>query len=311
MAKSLSIDTLFDLLGILRSGSTIALEELSEQSGLEIKELERALEMLASIDVGLDYIDLTIEGDQLVVGNLPVVTRQVLKLNQKQMLAFILALRLGGVPESSELYQSMASSLSHDWGSDLFEDFFRIIAPAHSFDVFRDLAIGHKNSWPVEIEYLNTRGVKTTRRIDVANLSIEREGWYVHGFDHTSREPRTFKLGRILSSSIISLVSSKAKDNLQAVRDSLEALECNIERNAMVRFARRADYVPRDWPMTRSARMSADGSLTISVDISNKAWLANRIVELGGQAQVVAPLSLRAEIAQLARAKYEEYRASL
>lgn len=310
MSRAIQVDVLLELLGTLESFSTLSLKKLSEQIEVDPEELRSNLSLLSEINIGLDYIDVRVEGDVVSVGMLPVAVRKVLEFNNNQMLAFMLALRMSGVPSDSELYQKLSLGLSSEWGVDFVENYFTIVGPAHSFEVFKTLAIGLRNSIPVQISYQNSAGILSSRKIDIAQMSIEREGWYVMGHDHNAKAVRTFKLSNIFDAYLLDLDRSKASDNTglpEASSDFVFSEERNASE-ATVRFKSRGDYSTRDWPFAKSEKTRIDGAIDIRIDVVNKSWLANQIIELGGRAEVISPLGLRRYVADCAHERLEKYR---
>lgn len=309
MAKNkFQISALFELLGTLKMNSSISLEELSRLVDLDKDELIDALQALSRMEFDYDYVDLSIEGDMLYVGNLPGKPFEILELKERQMLAITLALRLCGVPIESDLYRSISDTLSSNWGQDFAEEYFSIFGPAHSFEIFKNLAVAHQNSFPVEIEYLSMQNRRSTRKIDVAQMSIEREGWYVHGYDYASGELRTFKLSRITEVFLITLEQSKGHKNFGVFRDTREALSQNEEKEVVVRFKSRADFSARDWPEASSPRTLTTGAVEVVIKVVNLYWLANRVIELGGKAEVIGPKNVREFVKDFAASKLEAFR---
>lgn len=311
MSSTIKVDVLLELLGTLESFSTLSLKELSEHIDVDPEELRSNLLLLSEINIGLDYIDLHVEEDVVSIGMLPVAVRKVLEFNNSQMLAFMLALRMSGVPRDSELYQKLSLGLSSEWGVDFVENYFTIVGPAHSFEVFKTLAIGFRNSIPVQITYQNSAGIISSRKIDIAQMSIEREGWYAMGHDHNAKAIRTFKLSNIFDAHLLDLDRSKASNNIGLPEASSDFVfdEASKAQETTVRFKSRGDYSVRDWPFAKSEKSRVDGSIDIQIDVVNRSWLANQIIELGGRAEVISPLALRTYVTDCARERLEKYRA--
>lgn len=295
------ISKMLDIVSTFEPYTSCSLSELSVETGIPAEDLRTELLMLREFDIGFGYIDIEIEDDEVRVGQLPPVFSKILQLDNMQMLAFALALHMTGLASDTTLLDKLYQGAEGSWSREFIEKHIFVYPFAHSTQVFKMLAIGLRNSYPVRITYTKDR-VETERLIDVARMSLESQGWYVSGYCRKAKEQRIFRLDAITNAEIIYLERSRATDNLEPAESAQDALERAAQNadNATIHFDSRSSFVSQEWPLSSEPAFGEDGSVTIQIPVVNEKWVARQIVSLCGQAKVIEPAWLKASVRDFA-----------
>jgi predicted DNA-binding transcriptional regulator YafY len=164
----------------------------------------------------------------------------------------------------------------------------------------------------VRIEYTTGRtGETSVRDLDPYRVWYRSGGLYVIGHDHKSDEVRTFAVDRIGRATLLGAHFEVPADfDFEARTASAFGVVAERPETVCIRFAPRwALYVQEhEWhPSQRSAK-TEDGGVELTMEVGLGEELRGWVLSFGAGAEVLAPDSLRAEVAEeLARAG-EQYR---
>jgi proteasome accessory factor C len=147
----------------------------------------------------------------------------------------------------------------------------------------------------VEIEYLKEEEDAPTVHL-VEPYSIERRlpHWYVHTWDRTRDDERSFRLDRMRSATIT--------DEEFEPREGFEPGELG---GALVARVLYSPAVAR-WEVERGARLLTDGSAVNEQTVGSAEWLIGEILRYRGEAELLEPPELRRRIAKRAQALARE-----
>jgi proteasome accessory factor BC len=142
----------------------------------------------------------------------------------------------------------------------------------------------------VEIEYLKEEETAPSAHL-VEPYTIERRlpHWYVHTWDHTRDDERSFRLDRMRS--------ARLTDEEFEPRGGFEP---GVLSGALVARVLYSPAVAR-WEVERGGRPLADGSAINEQKIGSSEWLIGEILRFRGEAELLEPPELRREIAKRAR----------
>ncbi len=144
----------------------------------------------------------------------------------------------------------------------------------------------------VELTYLSTSDSETsTRTVEPYSLERRLPHWYVHTWDRTREGERSFRLDRMHTAELL--------DKRYEPRVEFDPTELKEARMATVWYS---PAVARWRLERRTATPLKDGSALEETAIGSASWLASEIFAARGDAAVVQPLDLRAEIAGRAAA---------
>ncbi len=153
------------------------------------------------------------------------------------------------------------------------------------------LARGMRELKLVEIEYLK-EGEETPALHVVEPYTIERQlpYWYVHTWDRTRDDERSFRLDRMRE--------ARAIEETFAPRPGFDP---GVLAGALVA---RVIYTPEvaRWEVEKGARPLVDGSAITESKVGSEEWLIGEILRYRGEAILLEPPELRRRIAERAKA---------
>jgi proteasome accessory factor C len=152
------------------------------------------------------------------------------------------------------------------------------------------LSNGIKRRRLVEVEYVKV-GEEAVVAHTVEPYWLERQlpHWYVHTWDRTRDDARSFRLDRMRSATL--------KPEKFEPREGFEPDRLRDARVARIHYSKQ---VAR-WEVERGAQPLRDGSATAEQKVGSPEWLVGEILRFRGEAVVVEPADLRRSVAQRAR----------
>jgi proteasome accessory factor C len=142
----------------------------------------------------------------------------------------------------------------------------------------------------VELEYLKEEEGTPTMHI-VEPYTIERRlpHWYVHTWDRTRDDERSFRLDRMRSATL-----------LEEEFEPRDGFEPGLLEGARIARVLYSPAVAR-WEVERGARPLSDGSAINEQKIGSNEWLVGEILRYRGEAELLEPPELRRQIAKRAQ----------
>ena len=164
------------------------------------------------------------------------------------------------------------------------------------------------------IEYLTqSRGEVTRRVVDPYHLHNHAGAWYLIGYDHRRHVVRTFHLSRVRKAALQKRAFERRADfDVRAyLREGFSMMRGEKPERVAVRFdPYQARWIAeRTWHPTERRERHTDGSLTLHFELSGLDGVKRWVMSYGSHAEVLAPASLRREVAQEARRMARVYRA--
>ena len=149
----------------------------------------------------------------------------------------------------------------------------------------------------VEIEYLKPEEQEVVTR-SVEPYSIERRlpHWYVHTWDIDRDQPRSYRLDRMRNARVLR--------KSFAPREGFDPSELHSATTARIWYS---PAVAR-WEVEKGARPLVDGAALADKSVGSAEWLVGEVVSYRGEAIVLEPAELRAQVALRARALAAELR---
>ena len=141
--------------------------------------------------------------------------------------------------------------------------------------------------------------------LHVYRLAFIHRGWYVVGYSELHKEPRTFKVERILQ---ITLLDSRFRTprtfNLDDYFGHAWSMIRGDQRHRVrIRFGKKvaANVDEVAWHKTQRTRFQEDGSLLFEVEVDGIEEISWWILGYGDQAEVLEPKELRESVARHAQ----------
>jgi predicted DNA-binding transcriptional regulator YafY len=147
----------------------------------------------------------------------------------------------------------------------------------------------------VEIEYLKEEeGTPALHLVEPYTIERRLPHWYVHTWDRTRDDERSFRLDRMRS--------ARLTDDEFEPRD---AFEPGVLSGTLVARVLYSPTVAR-WEVERGATALADGSAINEQKIGSPEWLVGEILRYRGEAELLEPPELRRRIAERAKSLARE-----
>jgi proteasome accessory factor C len=142
----------------------------------------------------------------------------------------------------------------------------------------------------VELEYLKEEeGTPTLHVVEPYTIERRLPHWYVHTWDRTRDDERSFRLDRMRSATL-----------LEEEFEARDGFEPGLLEGALVARVLYSPAVAR-WEVERGARPLSDGSAINEQKIGSKEWLVGEILRYRGEAELLEPPELRRQIAKRAQ----------
>lgn len=307
----------------------IDIEEAAAELQVSQQQLEAdlALLFLCGTPGGMpdDLIEADWEDGRVYLGNAEAISRP-LRLGRDEALALIVALRtLGEIPGLTErdaldrtlakLEDAISSAAAPTVQAareriqvDMAEG-----AGAETLAALRD-ALARKQR--VHLRYLvAARDESTEREVDPMRLTSAEGRWYFEGWCHRSAAVRLFRLDRIEE---VTVLDTPGEPPPHARSRDLDAgifqpgpHDLLVTLRLAPAAAWVADYYPHvshePAPPENSTGQATGGGTILRLHTGDVAWLRRLLWRLGGQATVLEPAFLAAEVAQGARAALSAY----
>jgi len=314
-----------------RQGIDIEQAAAELQVSREQLEADLALLFLCGTPGGMpdDLIEADWEDGRVYLGNAEAISRP-LRLGRDEALALIVALRtLGDIPGLTERDAldrtlakledaiSSAAAPAVAAASDRIQVDMAEGAQGEILAALRDALHRRRR---VHLRYLvPARDESTERDVDLMRLTSAEGRWYVEGWCHRSAAVRLFRLDRIEAVTVLDVPGEPPQQ--ARPRDLDAGIFQHSPDDLLVTLALApsaawvADYYPhvshepdRRGPDAPGAGAGAGaGGTILRLHTADVAWLRRLVWRLGGQAVVLEPAALAAEVAQGAAAALTAY----
>ncbi len=156
--------------------------------------------------------------------------------------------------------------------------------------LIRTLSEGIKRRRLVDIEYVKVgEEAVVTHSVEPYWLERQLPHWYVHTWDRTREDVRSFRIDRMRSATM--------RPEKFEPREGFEPDRLRDARVARIHYSKR---VAR-WEVERGAQPLRDGSATAEQKVGGTEWLVGEILRFRGEAVVLEPPDLRKSVARRAR----------
>src|SRR4051812_48995247 len=301
---------LVTLAGILieaaRTGSQLSVREVRDSLQISADELREDIDVLNVVNFGggsyVLYAEVsgdTIEVDPEPYGDNFAKPARLLPLEAKALVA---AIDLLGdhIPEGSlaSARERIVAALGRDPATDGLQI---TTASGRDPEVARVVSQAIAERRLLDLEYYKENEDEfTSRRVEPYQLLNGQEGWYVHSFDVERDAPRSYRLDRIKSATVL--------DDQFEPRDGIEPDVRGWPKTGEVETSRAA----RVWVSPERARWAredrrvveelADGSVVVELHYAGENWLSREILKEAGDAVVLEPEDARRAVLEAAEA---------
>ncbi len=291
----MKIDRLISIIMILNNKGKVTAKDLSEKFEVSTKTIQRDMEIIerAGIPIvsykghqgGYSIIDgYRVNKSSMTGDEVNLLKKLLMGINKsyenKEATTLINKLEVIKPEMESSLNDRLVIDFS-TWGkSEELTDTINII----------DDAIKNRN--PIEFDYINGNGEKTSRKVDPYKIIFKSLAWYVYGFCTLKNEMRVFKITRI--------ENIKVKKEKFIYREELmENLfgEKEIEKNKItIRIPSKIKEMIKEGFPEFELIKERDEFIIATINVPCGKWIEGIILSFGDCIEVLSPLSLRESI---------------
>jgi proteasome accessory factor BC len=279
-----------------QSSATIPAGELAERFNIPPEQLDDHLQLLNLVNFGggCYAVYAALDGDEVHVEKelFGDTFRRPPRLTPLEARAIQLALEFVGpsiAAQANTQLDRVRQKLADTFGEFDVEEPRERIALTEEEQLIATLSLALAEHRLVEIEYMAVGEETTVRVIEPHALERELPWWYVHSWDRTRDAQRSFRLDRMRRADLL--------DEEFEPRPELVPQKLQDVSTARVLFS---PAVGR-WRVERGAQLLAKGYALEDVRFGSLDWLVGEILSHRGEAEVLEPAELRAEV--LRRAK--------
>jgi proteasome accessory factor C len=293
---------LLALLGRLKPGTRIPLDDLARELGITPAEVASEFETLSVCGVWpydpLGLVPVFVDDDAIeVFGEVPAL-RGPVRLSAREASALAAAMQTAGFKASDPLPSRLLAAASATFDADEVEHVVRASIESHDPSVYETLARASAERRVVTIDYLGTTDDRpVSRDVEPIALFAERGAWYLTAWCRRAGGWRTFRLDRMRT---VRASDERFSDARAVSAGSPRAFDPAGLPTARLRFARAEEFTERDWPGAVVAETTAEGAALVDVPFAGMAWIARRVCARLGEVEVLEPPSLRTAVAELA-----------
>lgn len=301
------VQRILALVPYLVANPGVAKTTVAERFGLTLDELAADLDLVLMIGVppfsGGDYIDVDDEGDTVTLRMADSFRRPV-RLSPAEGLALLAAgralLAVPGAESEGPLGRALGKLESALGAPELVVD---LGAPPF-FDLVREACAEGRR---IRIDYWSAgRDETTTRTVDPYSVFHATGEWYLEAFCHRAGADRLFRIDRIHSLERLDETFARPDDlagDLDVYRPRPDDPRVTVDLDPA------AAWVIERFP-TEAVLHRDDGSVRVTLAVTEPAFLARLLLQLGPQARVVEPAEWRTIAVEPAARILDRYRAN-
>ncbi len=318
MSSQAQVRRLLSLVPYLRKHDGAAMTDVARSFGITVKTLREDLNVLWMcgmpgltpgdlIDIDMDAVD----GEGVIhLSNADYLTRP-LRLAADEALALVLALRtlreVAGPGERDAIDRAL-TKLEAAGGQPHAPDQASVNVTAARDEIQARVNEGLQRQLRLDLTYDVASRAETTRRmVDPLRVFVLEGYGYLEAWCYSARSLRTFRLDRIAAVEVtdtpIETHDVQLKDLSTGWFDTLrDAPLVTLE------LSRAAAWVAEYYPSEQAA-VHDDGSMTVSLRVTDPAWLRGLLLRLGAGARVVSPVGAGDSAAEAAQEALDQYAA--
>lgn len=318
MTSQAQVRRLLSLVPYLRKHDGVAMVDVARDFGISLKTLREDLNVLWMCGMpGLspgDMIDIdmdAVEGEGVIhLSNADYLTRP-LRLAADEALALVLALRtlreVAGTGERDAIDRALAK-LGTASGHPHAPDQASVNVTAAREEISARVNEGLRQGLRLDLTYDVASRAETTRRmVDPLRVFVLEGYGYLEAWCYSAGGLRTFRLDRIAAVEVTDVAVAAHDVELKDL--STGWFERWSDAPLVILELRpQAAWVAEYYPVEQVVA-HPDSSLTVTLRVTDPAWLRSLLLRLGAGARVVAPAGAGDSAAEAAQEALEQYQA--
>ena len=273
----------------------VGVDEAAAEFGVTPAQLRKDLELafLCGLPGHLpdDLIDVSLDGDTIVVSNADTIARP-LRLGPDEALALLVGLRtLAAVPgghDRDALDRTLAKLQTA--AGDAADGAERITVQVEGdADVLARLRPALENGHRVHLRYyVPARDEVTSRDVDPIRLVVLGGRTYLEGWCRTAEATRTFRLDRIAEVTELDVAADVPPGAGRSDLDDDVFAPDEAQTLATVAVTAAGRWLVEAYPV-ESVTESPDGGALVQLRVGDTGWLRRLMLRMGGAARVIDP----------------------
>ena len=158
----------------------------------------------------------------------------------------------------------------------------------------------------LQILYCGATGETSSRNIHPYTLVFKDKNWYLQAFCEKANDYRTFKVNRIVETSITQ--ERFTEDGTGAPPLEYGALTASTYANICLRFSSSMAYRVYDDFDRATIDQQPDGSLVVCANMPLDWLMLDYLITFGTELEIIMPVSLRAKLADYAERIYRHHK---
>ncbi|MDR2956960.1 MAG: YafY family transcriptional regulator [Coriobacteriales bacterium] len=298
----MKINRLIEIITILLNRQTVTARELAERFDVSRRTIYRDIEVLSSAGVPI-YSDKGKGGGISILEDYTLNKALLSKSESDGLILALKAMASTDYPEADSLLDKVSAifknSRANDWIEIDLDSWNNKVNEDNKFTKIRDAI---RDSTVIYFDYINGKGVKSSRLVEPIKLMFNAYTWYLIAYCYFRCEQRMFRLSRIRNIELLDQHFTKrtvAEQEKPVVRAPLVELKLRCDAKVLNRLY---DAFDEQYIIQNN-----DGSFDLIVQIPDEEWVFGFILSFGNHVEVIEPEHIRLEIKNRAKKIYEQY----
>lgn len=285
----MKIARLLEIVTILLNRKTITATELSRRFEVSVRTIYRDIDVLSA--AGVPIFTMQGSGGGISIMDEYSIDRAILNDHEKNSILLALkTLQAIQYPEIDQVLEKLGSAFRQNISDWIAIDFSPWGADPNQYDKFANLKMAILKTLVIEIDYINSRNVRTTRAVEPHRLVFKSQAWYLWGFCQLRQDYRTFRISRIKRVAVGKETFDRSRTHIVPA-DRPDPSQ-PLFTHCVLRFQPEALYRLFDDFDDDALVHNDDGSYTASFDMPEDDWLYGYILSFGPGVRVIEPKRL-------------------
>ncbi len=290
----MQIHRLLEIVYILLDKKKITAQELAGHFGVSPRTIYRDLEALSA--TGIPVYATKGNGGGICLLDRFVLNKSLLsEKEQLDILSSLQGLKALNVPDVESVLEKLSGLFVKQDTHWIDVDFSQWGSGLEAREKFSKLKAAIIRKKLITLEYYNSQGETSTRRIEPLKLLFKGQAWYVYGFCRLKQDFRMFKMSRIQSI----LVQEETFHRNVPEQWWTEPEDLPIKKITLVlEISKSMAYRVYDEFAPEAICKHDDGNFTVTMTLYENEWVYSYILSYGENAKVIEPAYFRENIIQ-------------
>lgn len=276
---------LFEIIYILLNKKKVTAKELSEKFEVSIRTIYRDVDTLCYAGIPI-YTTKGINGgifiDEDYILNKTILTKE----EQDQILFSLQSFSNTETFKTKELHSKLSylfKKQKNQWIEIDFSNWNNTKDDNEKFNLLKESIISYQE---IKIQYLNSNGENTIRKIYPMKLLFKSSSWYLQAFCLKQNDYRLFKLNRIIK--IEKTQNIFAKENLNFPITEEDQL-FNEKIHLILKFPSSLGFRVFDEFKNGKIEKQPDASYLVNIDLPTGDWLISYLLSFESNVKIIEP----------------------